>query len=148
MRRLAMVPVFLAVVAAAAFTGAAPAAPGEGGPACTDITGQTHNFPSSTTGTYTLRMQVALAAPACIGKINYRLFAVTDTGTVEATLTGYSAEGYPQFELSTTDSTICVFGTTSAAKTGHLYDRAPNATATPDCLELTAGAPGGEVGFS
>ena len=147
MRRLILVPLAVAAMTAAAFTGAPRAAPGEGGPACADVTGQTHNFPTSTTGTYTLRMQVSLAGPACIGKINYRLFAVTDTGTVEATLTGYSPEGSPQFQLETTDSTICVSGTTSSAK-AHVYDRAPNADATPDCLELTAGAPGGEVGFT
>jgi hypothetical protein len=147
MKRLIIVPLAAAAMVAAAFTGTAQAAPGEGGPACTDITGETHNFPSSTTGTYTLRMQVSLAAPACLARISYRLFAVTDTGTVEATLTGYSAEGYPQFQLDTTDSTICVYATTSAAN-GHVYDRAPNADATPDCLELTAGSSGGAVGFT
>jgi hypothetical protein len=144
-RGLLGIPVVVAVVAAA-FTGGAPAAPGEGGPACTNIVGETHNFPTSTTGTYTLNMQVQLAAPACIGRISYQLFVVTDTGTSEATLTGFSPEGYPQYTFASGDSTICVYATTSS-KSGHVYDRAPNADATPDCLELTAGTPGGGSGF-
>lgn len=144
-RRLLGIPVVVAVVVTA-FTGGAQAAPGEGGPPCTDIISETHNFPTSTTGTYTLNMQIQLAAPACIGRINYRLFVVHDGGTSEATLTGFSPDGYPQYTFSSGDSTICVYATTSSNR-GHGYDRAPNADATPDCLELTAGTPGGGSGF-
>jgi hypothetical protein len=139
------IPVVVAL-AVAVFTGGAQAAPGEGGPPCADIISETHNFPASTTGTYTLNMQVQLAAPACIGKLSYKLFVVSDAGTSEATLTGFSPEGYPQYTFASSDSTICVYATTSS-KAGHVYDRAPNADSTPDCLELTAGTPGGGSGF-
>lgn len=145
--------VVAAVVVLAAFSGGAPAAPGEGGPPCTDISGNTVNFPSSTDGTYTLVMQVKLGAPACIGRITYKLFVVNEASTpenplpdYEATLTGFTADGNPVFQFSSSDSTICVYATTSS-KTGHLHDRAPNATSSPNCLELTAGISGGGSGF-
>ena len=144
-RRLLGVSVVVAVVVAV-FTAGAPAAPGEGGPACADITGATVNFPTSTTGTYTLTMQMQLAGPACIGRITYELFVATDAATSVATLTGFTPDGNPVFQFSSSDSTICVHGTTSSKK-GHAYDRAPDAGSTPDCLELTAGTPGGGAGF-
>jgi hypothetical protein len=61
-------------------------------------------------------------------------------------LTGFSPQGNALFEFSSSDSTICVSGTTSSNR-GHLYDRAPNADSSPDCLPLTAGTPGGSAGF-
>jgi len=147
MRRRLLGIAVVTTLALAAFTGGAPAAPGEGGPACADIMSGSANFPASTTGTFTLRFEAQLAAPACIGKITYKLFVITDSGTEEATLTGFSPDGNPQFQFSTTDSTICVFGTTSS-KTGRVIDRAPNADSSPDCLALVAGGVGGGGGFN
>lgn len=147
MRRKLLGVAVVTMLALAAFTGGAPAAPGGGGPACADITNGSSNFPASTTGTFTLRFEAQLAAPACIGKVTYMLFVTTDTGIQEATLTGFSPEGNPQFQFSTTDSTICVFGTTSS-KTGRVIDRAPNADSSPDCLALVAGGVGGGGGFN
>jgi len=146
MRRVTVALLLAAALAAAALVAAASSPAAEGGPKCSDITGELHNFPNSTTGTYTLTAQVQLAAPACVGKITYQLFVLTDAGTQEANLTGFSTEGNPIFQFASSDSTICIYATTST-KAGRVYDRAPDASLTPDCLALTAGIPGGGSGF-
>lgn len=146
-RRLLSIPVVVAI-AVAAFTGTTAAAPGGGGPPCADITTETHNFPTPGS-TYTLNMEVFLAAPACIGRITYSVFVVNEASTPEnplpdhpATLTGFSIDGNPTFTYTSADDTICVYATTSA-KTGRVIDRAPDADATPNCLALPAVGGGG-----
>ena len=148
MRNVFAATVAVAAAVVAAFAVSASGAGGEG-PPCADITDAGINFPDSTTGTYTLNFLVKLKAPACIGKVSYTLFVRhgTPTTTDQATFTGYSADGYPGFTFSSPDKTVCVYAQSTYGKAGNIYDRAPDAGGTPDCLSLTAGVSGGQGGF-
>ena len=148
MRKLFAVSLVVTAAVVAAVAVSASGAGGEG-PPCADITGAGINFPDSTTGTYTLRFEAQLKAPACVGKVTYSLFVVHGTSptTDQATFVGYSAQGYPDFTFTSSDKTVCVYAVSTYGKAGNVYDRAPNAGDNPDCLSLTAGVSGGQGGF-
>jgi hypothetical protein len=155
MRRLALVSLAATGIAATVLAAAAVSlAAGESGPKCADITAETHNYRGTGTGggppgPYSFAMELLLAAPAC-KSITYTVYIVQDPGATPVAVqqSGTSTDGHPQFltTVNDDDPTICVYATTTS-KGGHVHDRAPDATATPDCLELTAPATGGGSTF-
>ena len=156
MRRFLVGALLTASLAGAALVAAAVsvAAAGESGPKCADITGETHNYRGTGTGgappgPYTFGMELLLAGPAC-KSVTYTVYIVEDPGATATPIeqSGTSSAGSPQFiaTVNDDDGTICVYATT-ASKGGKVHDRAPDETATPNCLELTAPAAGGGSTF-
>jgi hypothetical protein len=154
MRRFLLGALLTASLASVALVAAAVSLAAESGPKCADIIGETHNYRGTgpggaPPGPFSFGMELLLASPACKSVV-YTVYIVQDPGSTPIAVeqSGTSAEGSPQFTATVNDddATICVYATT-ASKGGKVHDRAPDETATPDCLELTAPATGGGSTF-
>lgn len=132
-----------ATFAVAALAVGVSGAVGETGPACADITGETHgplSFWNSSTGEGTLNVQLLTASESACKQVTYTLVVsgVTSGPIVQ------SQKGDTSFVVnySDTDNKVCISATTSAG--GHVHDAAPDA----GCIEIVSGTAGGPSGFS
>lgn len=158
---LALLTLLLVLLALAGGVGRGAA---ESGPACADITGETHNYTrNATTGTGTLGVQLLLRSSgnAPCKQVTYSLYVVTDPGGVPSSPytwngTTLGSDGGPAIvaPISDDDDTVYVYATTSIG--GRTFDLAPD-TATTNCdasgtsntcLDITSGTTGGQGTFN
>jgi hypothetical protein len=155
MRRVLALPVLaIALLAAAGVAGAAGDAKG---PPCTDIS-FTRNDVSRTNRTVDLTL---LLPKASCPSVSYTL-VVLDEATDTSPLTtdsepgdgeAFFTDGTDIVLLQATESTnlasdddVCVYATSTLH--GRVADRAPDATADPNCVTLTQGSPAGSGSFN
>lgn len=142
MRRVKTAGLLVAALAAAALVAGAVSAGAESGPACADITGETHgplSFYNGTTGG-TLNVRLLTASGTACKQVTYTLAVSGVTGGPIV----QSQQGNADFTVTYADSDnkVCISATTSAGGR-HAHDAAPDA----GCLELTSGTTGGGSGF-
>ena len=106
------------------------------GPRCADITDGA-GFYNGTS----VNLRLTLAAPSCRA-VTYTLYVLnadgtTELATAEATRTDGTFVFFDNVASNTTDSTVCVYATTSVGR--HVFDRAPDSGCVP--LTVNGGAP-------
>ncbi len=151
MKKLFVIPVV--ALALAAMAAPAPAAVDDvSGPACADITDTSwlYSFDGQTA-----IVDIELGTASC-PTVSYKLWVVdsdTDSTPVSsASVRGDGAALSPGLDVVTVqaaipsadqDGEVCLYATTSIGR--HVFDWAPDANLSPNCLELV---PGGTGGFS
>lgn len=143
MRKTKTVSLAAVALAAAALVAGVSSAGGESGPACADITAETHNYSyNSGTATYTLGVNLLLptGVSAC-RSITYTLIVSGVTGAPIVVSQKGSTELLAS-NFADGDNKVCISATTSSG--GHIHDAAPSA----GCLEISLGTTGGGSGFS
>jgi hypothetical protein len=153
-KKLLVIPVVaLALVMTAA---SAPAAVDDvKGPACADITDTSWLY--STDGA-TATVEILLGTASC-PSVSYTLWVVDSaaesTSVSSASVRGDGAAISPGLDVVTVqadvptadqDGVVCLYATTSVGR--HVFDRAPDAELTPNCVELTPGGTGGVSGHN
>ena len=145
MRRAIATAFATSALAVAALAIGVTGAVGESGPACADITGETHGpltFWNSSTGEGTLNVQLQTRASAC-KQVTYTL-AVSGVinGPIVQSQKGENATSFV-VNYTDTDNKVCISATTSAGG-GKTHDAAPDS----GCIEIVSGTSGGASGFS
>lgn len=143
MRKVLALPL---IAAALAFPAGLAMASDVTGPACADITAA--DFGYSADG-LTATVNLDLGSASCPG-VSYTLVAQDDVN--ETTIVGVgSTRGDGNVPITVTapiseqDGWVCLYAVTSAG--GRVFDRAPDASNSPNCLRLFPGGSGGGVGF-
>jgi hypothetical protein len=151
MRRVLALPVLVIAMLAAAGVAVADDV---NGPKCADITSSSWLYSGDGT---TASVDLILAAASC-PSISYTLFAQDSAADETAVGTPKSARGdgsalpdgtgfvsltmdIPEGDR---DGEVCLYATTSVGP--HVFDRAPDADLSPNCVELTPGGTGGGGG--
>jgi hypothetical protein len=143
MRRTITVSLAAAALAVAALVGGVSSAGGESGPACADITAETHGpvtFWDSATGRGLLTVDVRTRSASSCKQITY-ILAISGVNNGPVVVTQKGSALFSQIEYFDTDNRVCISATTGAGG-GHVHDAAPDV----GCLEIqsgTTGAPGG-----
>jgi hypothetical protein len=153
-KKLLVIPVV--ALALAAMAGSAPAAVDDvKGPACADITDTSWLY--STDGA-TATVDIELGTASC-PSVSYTLWVV-DSATDSTPVSSASVRGdgvalSPGLDVVTVqagvpatdqDGEVCLYATTSVGR--HVFDRAPDADLTPNCVELIPGGSGGVSGHN
>jgi hypothetical protein len=155
MRRVLALPVLAIALLAAA--GVGMAAGDAKGPPCTDIS-FTNGDVSRTSRTVDLTLFLPTAS---CKSATYTLVVLDEAGDLTPLATdsapgdgdAFFADGRDIVTLQATetaplatDEDVCVYATSTFH--GRVADRAPDATADPNCVTLTQGSPGGGGGFN
>jgi hypothetical protein len=153
-KKLLVIPVV--ALALAAMAGSAPAAVNDvKGPACADITDTSWLY--SADGA-TATVDIELGTASC-PRVSYTLWVVDSaadsTPVSSASVPGDGTELAPGLDVVTVqagvpaadqDGEVCLYATTSVGR--HVFDRAPDADLTPNCVELIPGGSGGVSGHN
>jgi hypothetical protein len=146
----------IVAVALAAMAASAPAAVDDvKGPACADITDTSWLY--SLDGS-TATVDIELGTASC-PSVSYTLWVVNSdddsTSVSSASVRGDGAAISPGLDVVTVqagvpvadqDGEVCLYATTSVGR--HVFDRAPDADLTPNCVELIPGGSGGVSGHN
>lgn len=143
MRKAITVFVTSAAAAVAALAIGVSGAVGESGPACADITGENHTYP--TRGTLNLGLILAGAVDATSSTPCKSVVYTVVVSGITGPPVVVSRKGdnlFPGITFSDTDDNVCI-SATSASSGGRIHDAAPN----QGCLEISVGSTGGVAGF-
>jgi hypothetical protein len=154
MKKLLVIPVVALALAATAAS--APAAVDDvKGPACADITDTSWLY--SLDGD-TATVDIYLGTASC-PSVSYTLWVVDSaddsTPVSSASVPGDGAALSPGLDVVTVnagvpvadqDGVVCLYATTSVGR--HVFDWAPDADASPNCVEVIAGGSGGVSGHN
>jgi hypothetical protein len=153
-KKLLLIPVV--ALAFAAMAASAPAAVDDvKGPACADITSTSWLY--STDGS-TAILDIELGTASC-PSVSYTLWvvesAIDSTPVSSASMRGDGTALTPELDVVTVqadvpapdqDGVVCLYATTSIGR--HVFDWAPDADLTPNCVELLPGGTGGVSGHN
>jgi hypothetical protein len=153
-KKLLVIPVV--ALALAAMAGSAPAAVDDvNGPACADITDTSWLYSADGSPA---TVDIELGTASC-PSVSYTLWVV-DSATDSTPVSSASVRGdgvalAPGLDVVTVqadvpaadqDGEVCLYATTSVGR--HVFDRAPDADLTPNCVELIPGGSGGVSGHN
>jgi hypothetical protein len=144
MRKTITVSLAAAALAVATLVGGVSSAGGESGPACADITAESHgplNFYDSTAGRGVLTVDVRTRSGSACKQITYTL-AISGVNNGPTVVMQKGSALFSSIEYFDTDNRVCISATASAGG-GHLHDAAPDA----GCLEIQSGVTGAPGGF-
>jgi hypothetical protein len=153
-KKLLVIPI-VALVLAATVASATAAVDDVNGPACADITDTSWLY--SADGS-TATVDIELGTASC-PRVSYTLWVVDSaadsTPVSSASVPGDGTELSPGLDVVTVqagvpaadqDGEVCLYATTSVGR--HVFDRAPDADLTPNCVELIPGGSGGVSGHN
>jgi hypothetical protein len=129
------------------------------GPPCSDISTE-DQFISRTLGPPNTVTVTLFTPKASCSSVTYTLVVLDDAASTETIATDTEVgddianlpEGSDFVELRATESDsdadgVCVYATSSSSR-GREIDRVPDATATPNCVTVIQGSPGGGGGYN